>query len=233
MEGDAKYADRAWAELSAAAGSSMFLLAGLYGRPVFAGYQKDHASGSAQDLIWYSQGITAKAGDNKFNHSHLDLGSFVIDAQGQRCSGPLGSDDYNLPGYFDTAKQRWTYYRLRAEGCNAFILDPGSGPDQDIKAAAVLSRVQSSADEASAVTDLTKAYALQATRVMRGMALIHGRKWFLIQDEAQTPAPAEAWWFMHTKAAIAVSADGANATLALGGKTMLARILSPMGANSL
>jgi hypothetical protein len=65
---------------------------------------------------------------------------------------------------------------------------------------------------------------------MRGAALIHGRKWFLIQDEVTTAAPAQAWWFLHTKAAIALSADRASATLTLGGKRCIARILSPAGA---
>ena len=41
-----------------------------------------------------------KGGDNKANHSHLDLGSFVLDALGVRWALDLGSDDYNLPGYF-------------------------------------------------------------------------------------------------------------------------------------
>ena len=70
-----------------------------------------------------------KAGDNKANHSHLDLGSFVFDAAGARWAMDLGADDYNLPGYF--GKQRWDYYRLRAEGQNTLVINPGPGPDQD------------------------------------------------------------------------------------------------------
>src|SRR5262249_27573030 len=38
-----------------------------------------------------------KAGDNKVNHSHLDLGSFVLEAIGERWAIDLGSDDYNMP----------------------------------------------------------------------------------------------------------------------------------------
>ena len=62
-----------------------------------------------------------KGGDNKANHSHLDLGTFVLDALGERWAIDLGSDDYNLPGYF--GKQRWTYYRLRTEGHNTLTID--------------------------------------------------------------------------------------------------------------
>jgi len=55
-------------------------------------------------------------GSNAFNHSHLDLGSFVLEALGQRWAVDLGADDYNLPGYF--GGKRFSYYRLRAEGHN-------------------------------------------------------------------------------------------------------------------
>jgi hypothetical protein len=57
--------------------------------------------------------VAVKGGDNKTNHGHLDLGSFVIDAGGTRFALDPGPDDYNLPGYF--GKQRWTYFRLRTE----------------------------------------------------------------------------------------------------------------------
>ena len=66
-----------------------------------------------------------KAGDNKANHSHLDLGSFVFDAAGARWAMDLGADDYNLPGYF--GGQRWNYYRLRAEGHNTLVINPTAG----------------------------------------------------------------------------------------------------------
>ncbi|MCM8821879.1 MAG: heparinase II/III-family protein [Candidatus Omnitrophica bacterium] len=57
-----------------------------------------------------------KAGKNSFSHSHLDIGSFVMDALGHRWIIDLGYDNYNLLGYF--GKERWNYYRLRAEGQN-------------------------------------------------------------------------------------------------------------------
>ena len=62
-----------------------------------------------------------KGGDNRANHSHLDLGTFVLDAFGQRWALDLGSDDYNLPGYF--GPQRWNYYRLRTEGHNTLTIE--------------------------------------------------------------------------------------------------------------
>ena len=74
-----------------------------------------------------------KAGDNKANHSHLDLGSFVFDAAGVRWATDLGADNYNLPGYFSSLPgystgPRWNYYRLRAEGHNTLVINPGEHP---------------------------------------------------------------------------------------------------------
>jgi len=42
-----------------------------------------------------------KGGDNQAGHNDLDLGSFVLDANGVRWAEELGADDYDLPGYFD------------------------------------------------------------------------------------------------------------------------------------
>jgi hypothetical protein len=70
--------------------------------------------------------VSFKAGSNRASHGHLDLGSFVLDALGERWALDLGSDDYNLPGYF--GGKRLTYYRLRAEGHNTLLLDPTASP---------------------------------------------------------------------------------------------------------
>ncbi|MBI3461855.1 MAG: heparinase II/III family protein, partial [Planctomycetes bacterium] len=69
-----------------------------------------------------------KGGDNRVNHGHLDLGSFVLEALGQRWIADPGPDNYNLPGYFGS--QRWSYYRCRAEGHNTLVINPEPAPDQ-------------------------------------------------------------------------------------------------------
>lgn len=168
-----------------------------------------------------------KAGDNKANHSHLDLGSFVLDALGYRWAMDLGAENYNLPGYFGGA--RWTYYRLRAEGQNTLVLNPGPGPDQDPKAAARVERFESTPARAVAVVDLTPAYARHARSVRRGVALLD-RTRLMVQDEVRADAPVDAWWFMHTPARIRLSEDGRSAELQQGEAVMRAKLLSPAGA---
>ncbi|MCW5551348.1 MAG: heparinase II/III family protein [Verrucomicrobiae bacterium] len=165
-----------------------------------------------------------KGGDNQAGHAHLDLGTFVLDALGERWAAELGADDYNMPGYFGS--QRWTYYRLKTEGQNTLTLN---GANQNTRATAPIINFASSPANALAVADLTKAYeSAGATRVWRGVALCDGRSRVLVQDELELAKPADVVWTMHTQAE--VTTEGARATLRKGGKILEVRILSPVDA---
>lgn len=174
-----------------------------------------------------------KAGSNAVGHSHLDLGTFLLEAQGVRWAGELGSDNYNLPGYFSAGGPRWQYYRLRAEGQNTLVLNPHLGPDQDPDATAAITRFSSHPDEAVAIADLTPAYRGRAPglkSVQRGFALFQDRGRFLVQDEIAADSAQEIWWFMHTRSQVQLSGDGISATLTQNGKRLYARLLTPAGA---
>jgi hypothetical protein len=168
-----------------------------------------------------------KAGDNPANHSHLDLGSFVFDAVGVRWAMDLGADDYNLPGYF--GGQRRDYYRLRAEGHNTLVFNPGRTPDQDPAARARITRFESRPERAFAIADLTPAYAKNARRVWRGIALLDREK-VLVQDEIQADRPSELWWFMHTATGVRIEDGGRAASLRQAGAQLRAEILAPANA---
>lgn len=171
-----------------------------------------------------------KAGDNKVNHSHLDLGDFEFDALGRRWIIDLGADDYNLPGFF--GKERWTYYRQRAEGHNTLVLgnmERRDLADQDPAAAAPVIRFSGTGPAPRAVADLTAAYAHAATRVRRGLALA-GRSGLVIRDEVVRRTPGDVWSFLHTRAAVQVAADGRSAELTLDGRHLTAYLLQPAEA---
>jgi len=162
-----------------------------------------------------------KGGDNKVNHSHLELGTFVLDADGQRWAVDLGPDNYNLPGYF--GGKRWTYYRLGTSGQNTLLID---GRNQDPKAVAPIVAFGCEPGRAYAVADLSAAYAGQAKKARRGVALLD-RRWVIVQDEVEGTGGAEIAWQMHTGAKIELKGD--RAVLRQGGRILTARILSPSG----
>ncbi len=165
--------------------------------------------------------VAFKGGDNKANHSHLDLGTFVLDALGQRWALDLGSDDYNMPGYF--GRQRFTYYRLKTEGHNTLTIDEAN---QAQDARAEITAFGSHPERAFAIADLAGAYR-PAESVRRGVALLE-RKCVLVQDEIEAARPIAVAWAMHTRASIELA--GPTATLTLGTVHLQARILSPEGA---
>jgi hypothetical protein len=162
-----------------------------------------------------------KAGDNSAPHAHLDVGSFVLDALGRRWALDLGGDNYDLPGYFDEL-QRWTYYRMRAEGHNTLVLNPSSKPDQEPKAATEITRFVSEPEKAFAIAELTPAYG---QRLLRGIALLN-RKWITVQDELLPWQRTELWWFMHTPARVHLSEDGRTALLEKDSARLWCRIAS-------
>jgi hypothetical protein len=172
--------------------------------------------------------VAFKAGNNAVPHSHLDVGSFVLQALGQQWALDLGNDNYNLPGHGDVKAQRWTYYRNRAEGHNTLVINPGAMPDQKIDASTKVIKLVSKAEQGFAIADLSPAYP--GHKAQRGIALLGNRREVIVQDEIESGKSSELWWFMHTKAQIDVDASGQGAMLTLGGKRLWARIVGTAGA---
>jgi len=167
--------------------------------------------------------VAAKGGYNQVNHGHLDLGSFVFDALGVRWAEDLGSDDYNLPGYWNGRRggQRWSYYRLASHSHNVVLV---GGEDQDPMAVAEVAGF--SAERQHVVFDLGKAYP-KAAGAKRGVALCD--RALLVQDELELKDARTVTWGLTTRAEIALS-DGGPAVLRQGGKELVVRALAPAGA---
>lgn len=180
------------------------------------------------EKAWF---VGFKAGDNKANHSNLDIGSFVLDALGKRWVVDLGADNYNAPGYFSTGANggRWNYYRMRAESHNTIVLNPGKKADQDPLAEAKIVKFDTKNATAFAIADITTAYAPEAGSVQRGIALADG-KTAIIRDEIKTDKPSSLWWFMHTRAAVRLSGNRRSATLTMDNEKVVAEIVSPAKA---
>lgn len=172
-----------------------------------------------------------KAGENGDHHSHLDLGSFVLDADGQRWAMDLGPDSpnahYDLPGYFDNRQQRWTYFRTNNRSHNT--VTPGEAL-QSRHVVAPIVMFKTTPASAFAVADLTPVYPTAAARLRRGIALLD-RARVLVQDEYQPAQPGTPLhWTMVTGAKIEVGEDGRSATLTKNSRSLRLEILEPTAA---
>ena len=161
-----------------------------------------------------------KGGDNRTNHGHLDVGSFVLDADGVRWALDLGGDGYHLPGYF--GRERFQYYRLNTRSHNTLLIN---GQVQDASAVCPIVSFHSTPERANAIVDMTNAYRGEATDILRGIELLD-RQVVHVRDEI-VGAEGVVRWAMVTKASIAITDN--MATLRQGGKVLRARILAPLG----
>ncbi|MDH7599185.1 MAG: heparinase II/III family protein [Sedimentisphaerales bacterium] len=173
--------------------------------------------------------VGIKAGYNQVNHGHLDLGNFELDALGVRWARDLGSDNYNLPGYWESGRdgRRWQYYRLRSASHNVPTID---GHDQDPYGKASFTKTSLNTEAPYAILDLTSAYRPYVEKAVRGISLMEGRRAVLVQDEFVMSRHGQITWAMTTDAAITVSEHG-MAILEHEGRQLIARILWPDSAS--
>ncbi len=169
-------------------------------------------------------GIKGGQNNNGDGHRHLDLGSFVFEALGQRWASDLGGEDYNIPNYFLPFRwARWSYYRTRTESHNTVVIDNDS---QSFTGTAPITTHRFERDLAFVKINMTGAYP-KLKRMERGAAMVQ-RAHVLIQDEVEATAPVDILWGMVTEGDVEL--NGVTAELTTKGAAVTARILSPAGA---
>ncbi|MGF1531264.1 MAG: heparinase II/III family protein [Puniceicoccaceae bacterium] len=176
--------------------------------------------------------LAAKGGKNGGAHSHLDLGSFLFDAWGERWFVDLNKESYSRSGYFHIRPEglRWRYYRSRAEGHNTLVIGRSPLPDQLTDAEAPILHFASGPAEAFTVFDLSQAYARNATSVHRGFALSQGRSLLVIRDEISTTDPQPITWSVHHPHLVRLSSNRRVAVLQTRDKALRLEIHSPSDA---
>ncbi|MEN9841508.1 MAG: hypothetical protein RL376_1308, partial [Verrucomicrobiota bacterium] len=183
-----------------------------------------HRSSWSADATW----IAFKGGTPRTNHAHMDVGSFVIDAQGVRWATDLGMQNYNKlekSGIklweMGENSTRWSVFRLSAASHSVLTVD---GRPQALTGRAEIVRHTAT----RTVIDTSSAYTGQLGAARRGVALLPDRS-VLIQDEITggTAPTATVRWAMLTPATVTTS--GSTATLTRDGKTLALRVLEPAG----
>ena len=162
-------------------------------------------------------------------HAQADAGTFVVDGARHRWVVDMGSDDYDLPGYFDhgadgRSGRRWQYYRSQAAGHNTLAI---GGRGQIPNSPASIVGGCSDGDNKWVVMDLSSAYGYPAGTIRRGAALL-GRQ-IVVQDEIDRDIRSVITWTVHT-AAEPVALTGSLARFRIGEDQFEVRILEPAGA---
>ena len=163
----------------------------------------------------YGQGQTfvgIKAGNTVYAHSHLDAGSFVLDALGRRWAYDFGQDNYNL--YYKYS--HWDVFRLRAESHNTLVVNPDRSPGYVLGSRADVTEFTVSKSEDSDVKtaiNMTELYGKErgVDRARRGYLFTDCRSSLVIRDEVKLSRKSDMIWLLYTDAKIGI--NGKIATL--------------------
>ena len=157
------------------------------------------------------------AGKNNTPHGHLDGGSFVYHNHKNIWITDLGSENYDVFGYWNDA-YRYRYYRLNPEGHNTLCLvsDPTGVPLGQVLNSNCPTTSYYSNEYGSYITyDMTEAFGNNAVSWNRGMLFTNNRDTVVVQDEVQFNGPQTVYWFAHylkeNVYEIRISADGRTA----------------------
>jgi hypothetical protein len=153
--------------------------------------------------------VALKGGRANSNHGHMDAGTFVLDALGQRWAEDLDKQDYhsieskglNLWSSAPTS-DRWRIFRLGASAHNVLMVD---GQDHHVDGDA---RFRAHSDR-SATLDLSPVFAGQLQSAQREV-LLHPDGRVTLTDQVCAPdRPVTIRWAMLTRAQIEITLQGA------------------------
>ena len=167
--------------------------------------------------------LAVKGGDNKTGRSHLDLGSFVLDAGGVRWAIDPDLGD-TLPASLPTAPAAPLSWVTRTESHNTLLID---NENQDPRAEAVISHQEFAPDLSWAQIDLTRSNGAKLRQWTRRVGLLQ-RQAALVHDVVRSAQPVDVVWGMVTDADI--SLNGPNATLKKGAWNLALEIRTPRHA---
>lgn len=170
--------------------------------------------------------VALKGGYNLSTHGHLNTGTFVLDALGERWVTQLGADNYSNPGYWRRETrdgQAYQYYRVRAEGQNTLLINPDQLSEQIPTSISKIVKFSPQENHSFGIIELTEAYRHVAKSVKRGVMMVDGQQ-VVLRDEIICKSPSEVWWFAHTYARIEIQEGGKTAILSKNGKKMMVRL---------
>ncbi|EOR92675.1 hypothetical protein ADIARSV_4187 [Arcticibacter svalbardensis MN12-7] len=176
--------------------------------------------------------VGIKGGMPSSNHSHMDAGSFVMDANNERWAMDLGMQDYNSlesKGIalwdFKQTGQRWDVLRYNNYYHNTITLN---NELQLVDGFAPITNFTDKPSFLSASIDLSQIYRNAALTVKRGIAIVD-RRFVMIRDELISADTATTYrWVMLTPANVKLGKNG-TAELSQHGKKLQLKAFGDAG----
>lgn len=170
-----------------------------------------------------------KAGSPSVNHSHMDVGSFVMEADGVRWASDPGMQNYesleskgmSIFGRTQDA-QRWTIYRMNNHSHNVLTVNDEL---QKVSGYAKIDKFSDTENFRFAVSDISSVYKDLLKKAVRGVA-IKDEKYVVVRDEIETPENAvKVKWAIFTFASVDLGEK--SATLTIGDKKLYLKVEGP------
>ncbi|MBC7829506.1 MAG: heparinase II/III family protein [Chitinophagaceae bacterium] len=175
--------------------------------------------------------VATKGGSVSVNHAHMDIGSFVMEADGVRWAMDFGMQDYEsleskgikLFGRTQDA-QRWTVFRLTNLVHNTLTVN---NQHQLVEGTAPITSSSAESMFMNAIIDMTEVYKGSVGKANRGIAIVD-KAYVVVRDEIETLNDMTTIrWTMLTPAAVKITGP-ATAELTKDGRKLILKVQSPV-----
>ncbi|MCC7524988.1 MAG: heparinase II/III family protein [Chitinophagaceae bacterium] len=171
--------------------------------------------------------VGMKGGTPSENHAHMDIGSFVMDADGERWAMDFGMQEYEsleskgikIWGRTQDA-ERWSVFRYTNQAHNTITVN---NQHQRVNGFALITASSSDPTFMYAVTDMTELYKGVLTEARRGIGIVN-KAYVVVRDEIKTADTiTTVRWNMVTQAAARITGDK-EIELTQNGKMLLLKV---------
>ncbi|MBV9987113.1 MAG: heparinase II/III family protein [Chitinophagaceae bacterium] len=174
--------------------------------------------------------IGFKGGSPSTNHAHMDVGSFVMDAEGVRWAMDFGMQNYESlesKGVdlwnMKQNSQRWQVFRYNNFAHNTLTVNDSL---QRVDGKGRISSFSKTPAFMNAIVEMPELYKDQLSAAKRGIALVD-HSYVIVRDELETATEATIRWTMATAAVVTVI-DDHTINFSKNGKTMQLEVRSPV-----
>ena len=177
--------------------------------------------------------VAIKAGTPSTNHAHMDVGSFVMEADGVRWAMDFGSENYNnieTKGVdlwnMKQNSQRWQIFRYNNMAHNTITINDSL---QRVDGKAGMTSFSKDSMFMNAIIDLKDVYRDNVKKASRGIAIMD-KAYVVIRDEIEPKEEAiTVKWNLLTAADVKIISN-TKAELTKNGKKLILQVQEPANA---